>query len=298
VFNIINAEARAAEPVHASTAIFGPSGVGKTHLARTLDPNTTLFVDLEAGTMALGNWPGDVVRLLEVARANNMHAWEVCRAVACLLCGPDPTDYALNDMRQLVPGPYSAEAHASYIQQLGDPTGLFGKYQTIFLDSITVASRWSFAWCETQPSAISDRGKVDTRGIYGTHGKEMIRWLTRLQHAPYATFLVGILEAKADDMGRISFVPQVDGSGTGRALPGIFDNVLTLTRFNPPPAPDQPMAHEPIGGAARALVCTGNVWGLPGKNRSAALGTLEPPDLGALLAKMKSATRPAATKEA
>ena len=46
---IITAEQRMAEKRGHKMVICGQSGVGKTTLARTLDADTTLFIDLEAG---------------------------------------------------------------------------------------------------------------------------------------------------------------------------------------------------------------------------------------------------------
>jgi hypothetical protein len=45
------------------------------------------------------------------------------------------------------------------------------RYETIFIDSITVAGRLCLQWCRGQPEAFSERtGKPDLRGAYGLHG--------------------------------------------------------------------------------------------------------------------------------
>ena len=55
-------------------------------------------------------------------------------------------------------------------------------YDTVFVDSITVASRMAFQWSQKQPAAFSEKtGKPDNRGAYGLLGQEMIRWITRSQ---------------------------------------------------------------------------------------------------------------------
>src|SRR5690348_9841958 len=89
---LITADERLAAPRTINTCILGPSGVGKTTLARTLDPATTLFVNAEAGDLALGKWPGTVVNIREEAQRIGVHPWELARAFACVLSGPDPAD--------------------------------------------------------------------------------------------------------------------------------------------------------------------------------------------------------------
>jgi putative ribosome biogenesis GTPase RsgA len=37
----------------AKMLLVGPTGVGKTSLLRTVDPETTLFIDIEAGDLAV-----------------------------------------------------------------------------------------------------------------------------------------------------------------------------------------------------------------------------------------------------
>src|SRR3546814_20337755 len=91
---IITAEERLSRKPKINVALFGPSGVGKTFQAQTLDPETTLFMDLEAGTLSLQNWRGDVIDVHKEAAALGVHPWEFARALACLLCGPDQIDRA------------------------------------------------------------------------------------------------------------------------------------------------------------------------------------------------------------
>lgn len=277
---IITADERLARPAKINIAVFGPSGVGKTTLARTLDPATTLFLDGEAGTLALGDWRGSVVPMREAAAGMGVHPWEMARAIACLLAGADPADTT---------GPYSTAAHAAYTAQLGAPDDLFRGVETIFVDSITVASRWAFAWAQLQPGAFNKEGKPDQRAAYGLLGQEMVKWLTMLQHSDRSVIVVGILDEKKDDFGRITFEPQIEGSSTGRALPGIFDTVLTLSRFKP--VEGGGVEHDMAGGSHRAVVCGPNPWGLPGKDRSGRLAMLEQPHLGGLIAKMRNGPR-------
>ena len=142
-----------------------------------------------------------------------------------------------------------------------------------------------FTWCKSQPGAISDRsGKPDLRAAYGLLGQEMVGALTHLQHARGKNVVfVAILDERLDDFNRRVFEPQIEGSKTGLQMPGIVDEVVTLAEIK---AED--------GSSYRAFVThTLNPFGFPAKDRSGRLDLLEPPDLGALIA--KCAGTPAAT---
>ena len=257
---IITADERLAEMRGVKAAIFGPSGSGKTTLLRTLKASTTLFFDLEAGDLAVEGLAIDTIR---------PRTWTECRDFAVFIGGANP---ALRDDQ-----PYSRAHYDAVCQKFGDPAAL-DKYDTIFVDSITVAGRLCFQWCKGQPEAHSDKtGKPDVRGAYGLHGREMIAWLTHLQHTRAKNVIfVGILDEKLDDFNRKVFVPQIEGSKTGLELPGVVDEVLTLTSL-----PDQQ------GELRRVFVCqTQNPWGYPAKDRSGRLELLEPPDLGRLIDKI------------
>ena len=59
---IISAEERLAESRGIKAAIFGGSGQGKTSLLWTLPADRTIFMDLEAGDLAVEGWTGDTIR--------------------------------------------------------------------------------------------------------------------------------------------------------------------------------------------------------------------------------------------
>ena len=267
---IITADQRMAEPRGIKGCIFGKSGIGKTSLLWTLDPARTLFMDLEAGDLAIEGWPGDSIR---------PRTWAECRDFAVFIGGPNP---ALRDEQ-----PYSPAHHAAVCQKFGDPAAL-DRYDTIFVDSITVAGRLCFQWCKGQPEAVSEKtGKPDVRGAYGLHGREMIAWLTHLQHTRGRNvWFVGILDEKFDDFNRRIFQPQIDGSKTGLELPGIVDQVITMA--------DIP---DPGGQPQRAFVCqTLNPWGYPAKDRSGRLDRVEAPHLGRLMEKIQRPAAPASER--
>jgi hypothetical protein len=269
---LITADERLSRPRKINAVIFGPSGVGKTTQARTLDPKGTLFINAEAGDLALADWGGTILNIREEAQKLGIHPWELTRAISCLLSGPDPAD---------PDGPYSLAAYQQYVSVLG-PAEQFAPFHTVFYDSVTVAGRWSFEWSRRQPDAFNKEGKPDTRGAYGLHGKEMVRWFTITQHIPdKSTIMVGILEQTKDDFGRAQWEAQIDGSKAGRELPGIFDQVLTLMNFT-----------AENGQPYRAFVTQqGNQWGFPAKDRSGCLEPLEEPNLAKLLEKIRAGSR-------
>lgn len=263
---IILADQRLAERRGIKAAIFGKSGIGKTSLLWTLDPQTTLFIDLEAGDLAIEGWTGDTIR---------PRTWEECRDFAVFIGGPNP---AIRDGQ-----PYSPAHYAAVAQHFGDPASL-EKYRTIFVDSITVAGRMCFQWAKGQPEAFSEKsGKPDVRGTYGLHGREMIAWITHLQHTRVKNvFFVGILDEKLDDFNRKIFAPQIDGAKTGLELPGIVDEVLMMTEV----MDAKKCAH-------RVFVCqTINPWGYPAKDRSGRLDLVEEAHLGRLMTKIAGPAAP------
>tara|TARA_R110000824_G_scaffold118960_9_gene271699 strand:- start:9267 stop:10154 length:888 start_codon:yes stop_codon:yes gene_type:complete len=267
---IISADQRLAEQRGVKGTIFGKSGIGKTSLLWTLDPATTLFIDLEAGDLAIEGWAGDSVR---------PRTWAECRDFAVFIGGPNP---ALRDDQV-----YSDAHYAAVCERFGDPAAL-DRYHTVFIDSITVAGRLCFQWCKGQPEAFSDKtGKPDVRGAYGLHGREMIAWLTHLQHTRAKNvWFVGILDEKLDDFNRRIFQPQIDGSKTGLELPGIVDEVLTMAEIK-----------DESGAPYRAFVCqTINSWNFPAKDRSGRLDLIEEPHLGRLMAKIRGPVKPASER--
>lgn len=264
---IITADERMKNKSGIKGVILGRSGIGKTSLLWTLETQKTLFFDLEAGDLAVEGWRGDSIR---------PRTWQECRDFAVFIGGPNP---ALRDEQA-----YSQAHYDSVIEKLSDPSSL-DQYNTIFIDSITVAGRLCLQWCKGQPESISERtGKLDTRGAYGLHGQEMIAFLNHLQHTRNKNvWFVGILDERIDDFNRKVYVPQIDGSKTGLELPGIVDEVITLADI---PSED--------GQSYRAFIThTLNPYGYPAKDRSGRLDLIEEPHLGRLMEKIRQPARPA-----
>ncbi len=263
---IISADERRQQKRGVKIVILGVSGIGKTTQLKTLGTDNTLFIDLEAGDLAVADWSGDTIR---------PRTWPEFRDLVVFLAGPNPALPADQ--------PFS-QAHFEHVcQSYGEPAQL-AKYQTYFCDSITALSRLCFTWAKAQPAAYSERtGKPDSRGAYGLLGQEMITALTHLQHARGKNVVfVAILDEKVDDFNRKVFVPQIEGSKTALELPGIVDEVATLAELK---AED--------GTSYRAFIChTMNPWGFPAKDRSGRLDMQEEPHLGRLIAKCAATTTP------
>jgi GTPase SAR1 family protein len=254
---IITADQRLAERRGAKILIVGPAGVGKTSLLRTLNPRETLFIDVEAGDLAVQDVEVDTIRLGD---------WPDLRDLACRIGGPNPSF------------PRTAVYSQGHFEAIGGPLEKLDRYNTIFIDSITAVSRLSFRWAEQQPEAFSERtGNKDVRGAYGLHAREMINWLHQLQHARGKhVIFVAILEKAIDDFNRTEWQVQMEGAKTARELPGIVDQIITMQWID-----------FGDGKPLRTLVCTSpNAWGYPAKDRAGRLEQIEEPHLGKLIEKL------------
>jgi hypothetical protein len=269
---IITADERlSASENKTSLAVFGPPGVGKTTLIKTLPEDCAVCFDLEAGMKSVQDWRGPSIPIRSFADF---------RELVILIGGPDPAQH---------PDSYYGPGYHAHVQAKHADSGLeaFLKDRSIiFVDSITDLTRQAMAYAKQQPEAFSDRtGKPDVRGAYGLLGREVIQALKHLQHARGKTVIfVGVLEKITDEFGTSSWVPQMEGTKAGRELPGIVDQVLSMQLFAKNAAGDWTLDEK---STERRLVCTaGNPWGLPAKDRSGRLDLTEPPDLAALLAKI------------
>jgi hypothetical protein len=258
---IITADERLAQKNGPKIAIIGPSGVGKTSLLRTLSAEmlaSTAFVDIEAGDIAVADLPVTSVR---------PRTWGECRDLACVLGGPNPA---------LPPTAAYSEAHYAEVMKNPELVKLV-PFTTLFVDSLTATARLSFAAAEIAPEATSDRGRKDLRAIYGLHARGMLGWLNQLQHAREKTVIfVAVLEKNTDELNISTWQPQIEGAKTGRELPAILDEIITMQWIDFG-------NRKPV----RCFVCTNpNPWGYPAKDRSGRLEQLEPPNLGALIEKL------------
>lgn len=271
---IISADERlSAASNKTSLAVFGPPGIGKTTLLKTLPEDDTVCLDLEAGLKSVQDWKGASIPVRSFADF---------RDLAVLIGGPDPAQDSAS---------WYSGSHFEHVRGLYRDSGLKAFLATksiVFVDSITDLTRQAMLYARQQPEAVSERtGKPDVRGAYGLLGREVIQALKHLQHAPGKTVIfVGVLEKVTDEFSAVTWQPQMEGTKAARELPGIVDQVLSMQLF----------ARNAEGAwgldekaAERRLVCrAGNPYGLPAKDRSGRLDMTEPPDLGRLLAKINT----------
>src|SRR5262245_17323854 len=109
-----------------SLAIFGPPGVGKTSLLRTLPADKSLCLDLEAGLKSVQEWRGASMPIRSYADFQD---------VVAMLAGPDPA---------AEPSKWYSVQHCEHIQRTYAGTGIpefLNSKPIIFVDSITDLTR-------------------------------------------------------------------------------------------------------------------------------------------------------------
>ena len=251
---IITAAERMVAMLGLHLLVIGLYGVGKTWLLRTLDPLTTLFVNVENGDLGVHDVPVPHVR---------PQTWEEIRDLIVRIAGPDPS-FGPNE-------PYS-QAH---FDRAGGWLPGIENVRTVFFDTVTAAGRLCFRWSQRQPEATSDRGKADLRGAYGLHAREFLLAMHHLQSArALNVVLVGAMETTTDEYGRVVHALQIEGQRIPREIVGIVDEVITMA-----------LVDFADGKPIRAFVCSSpNQWAYPAS--SGRLGQVEPPDLGKLITKI------------
>jgi hypothetical protein len=255
---IVTSEMRKSEKKGAKVLLLGASGVGKTPQLYTFNPETTLFIDVEAGDLSVLKYTGDTIRV---------STWADMRDLCVFIAGPDAALSADNAF---------SEAHYAHaIKKFGDPSQL-NKYTTFFIDSITQLSRMCLRWAKSHPSIITERGKTDGRAIYGLLANEMISAILHLQLAREKNIIyVAILNEKTDDFGRKYYEAQLEGSKTAMETPGIIDEIIVMANLK-----------DSNGKPYKAFITKAdNSWGYPARDRSGNLELLEPPDLHKLIQK-------------
>ncbi len=292
MLQIMTADQRLQKRNKVNICMLGPYGIGKTFQARTLPADRTLFLDLEAGMLAvegdvkladgtvMPSWAGDSINIMDIAQQMKCHPWKLARAIVCIIRGPDPA--APQD------DPYSQYWYNYYINNIFSPD-MFDKYDYVFIDSATVASRMSLSWAKQQPEAINEKGNKDNWAIYGLNDQELVKWFTTIQHIDSKNVILSaLLTQTKDKFDKPVNDIQMEGSKAGNELPGIFDQVITLGMFSHD-AQSNIITYDPDRGTERAFVChKNNGFGVPAKDRSGSLEMLEPPNLKDLIDKSLS----------
>jgi hypothetical protein len=253
--------------------IWGPAGVGKTSSLKTIeDPDTLLVVNIEAGLLAIGDYP---VQSIEPADGEAW-SWTMLKDIACWIGGPNPN---------LAPTADYSQAHYTRAMEMFGGPEVRGAFRRFFIDSTTNAAGHCFRWSQTQPEAFTKDGKADIRGAYGLLGREIVAWANHLQHAPNVDiWLVGGLEQTEDEYGKARWTAMIDGSKGASALPYIFDEVFTMV--------NHPFKQEDgtVQKVRTLFTQQGNIEGYPAKDRSGQLDYYEAPDLGAISRKIRRET--------
>lgn len=268
---IISADERMRRPRSIKGILAGPHGVGKTSLLWTLEQAETCFLSIEAGDLAIESknedgetWQGATIEI---------RTWQDCVDMACLFGGPDPSKR---------PDQNYSQAHYDYLcKAYPDIVEKRDTYRIHFWDSISVASRLCFQWAGGEPDSFNKDGARDTRGTYGLIGRELIEWLTHIQHTPGKIVWVSCGLDPQDDFAQ-PWKLQIEGSQAANKLPGIFDEVISMVMM---PGVDG-------GKSYRAFVTSlENPWKYPAKDRSGCLEMVEPPHLGNLIQKIEAGKR-------
>ena len=163
---IISAEERLGSDFGAKVMLLGESGIGKTSQLLTLDQEKTLFVNIEAGDLSVRNFKGVTLET---------ETWQDCKDIAVLLGGPNVSIVSENLS-------YGQTHYNNALKRFPNLKDINNTYDNLFVDSISVASRLCFSWCEQQPDAETKGGTPNTLKIYGKLKTEMIQWATHLQH--------------------------------------------------------------------------------------------------------------------
>jgi hypothetical protein len=120
---IIGADERLRERRGAKILMLGQAGIGKTSQLKKLDVARALFVDIEAGDLAILDLPVATIRIDD---------WQTARDLACRIGGPN---------KSFPPTTCYSPAH---YEAIGGALPDLDRYDNIFVDSITAVSRLSF----------------------------------------------------------------------------------------------------------------------------------------------------------
>ncbi len=138
-------------------------------------------------------------------------------------------------------------------------------FESVALDSISEIAEV----CLGEQKAITKDG----RAAYGQLGTVMGDCIRSFRDLPLHVLLIAKLDKGADELGRITYSPGMPGQMLTQSLPYFFDEVLAL---------------RVTTTGERELLCQPDSLWLA-KDRSGRLDRLEPPDLGAMIKKIRGA---------
>ncbi|CAG23310.1 conserved hypothetical protein [Photobacterium profundum SS9] len=245
--------------------ITGISGIGKTSQIRSLIDagKRVLVIDGEAGLLSVDDLDFSSIHVRDVAVDFGTSAWQICRHLAVLLTGANPS-VAADDI-------YSHAHYGMARSMLGDD--IFDDFDVVFWDSITEFCRDSLIWSQQQDEVITKQGAIDKRAVYGLVGQQMVNFIRQVQHGKKDIVMIGGLKEKIDESGESSYSLLLEGSKSGVELPYIFDEVLTM------------IADE--NEKRFFITSASNSRGYPAKDRSGNLQAIEPADLNNVINKIK-----------
>lgn len=176
--------------------IFGQAGVGKTTLLKTLDPATTLCLDFEAGMLSVQN--DDQFGPAWRGDSIRVENWPEAKAI---------------------------------LQAFQQKAEFLAKYKTVFVDSLTFASKLCIAWCKQHPEAVTKSGQPDIWAVYRLLSEEMIDWTKGWFYLPDVNiWMLGGLERKKIE-NVTEWIPLLDGLRLYAELPYIMDYCFVMARF-------------------------------------------------------------------
>lgn len=268
---IIKPEDRAQEPVYSKGLIVGLPGAGKTYLLKTLDPKSTLFIDFEAGDMTVKDFP--------VEYTLRPKTWEDLRDIAVFFCGVNENAKEELKYKEDKYIPYSKKHYDYVVEKYKDDfAGLKDNVKTIFIDSMTDASKLCKRYTDAHPTSETDKGKFNAMSSYGLTKEELYNLVDTFQKTRNMNiWMLAQIGSKTDEFGKEVFFVDMEGSFKS-TFPYMPDHVFYIERV------------EKEGTSWRQMLTSGNVSfinGLKLKSR-ADLEAIERPDLTYLMEKIKA----------
>lgn len=283
-----SADERANEPVISKGLIIGLPGAGKTHLLHTLNPKTTLFLNLDKGGLTVKNSKVEYEFVID--------SWEDLRDFAVLFGGSingleEKEDYKTEYT------PYTLDHRKRVIKEFSEEYGedfmkkMMSDVKTILIDSITEGSNFCDVYVKKNKKTYS-KGQPDGFKYWALMKTELEGLMRRFQDSKTCdVWTVGQIgnrvNAKTEEA---EYYIDVAGSFK-RTVLQIPDHVFYIEEV-----------FKKDGGSYRQIRTKGSLDFLNGlqlKSRCNTLDAIERPDLSYLSEKIKEEkkTKPKKEKE-